>query len=84
MAKIDAMTVNKWILDCESWMASNSVNARANRLAVVTGRDAWTIAHLAGVVREAYAMDRDIHDAHIQTALQKIFPNAVFRDKKVY
>ena len=52
-------------------------------LDIKTGRDAWSIAHRAGIVRDAYA-DREIVDAHIQTALEKIFPNADFLDKKIY
>ena len=51
---------------------------------VKTGRDAWNIAHKASITNHAYAIDRDVLDAHIQTALQRVFPNAVFRDKKRY
>jgi hypothetical protein len=51
---------------------------------VVTGRDAWTVAHKAGIYREALDSGRDVVDAHVQSALQVIFPNAVFKDKKRY
>ena len=85
MAKIDAETVNRWRNMADDWMAANIQIPWRNVLdRVFTGRDAWTIAHRAGICREAYDMSRDIHDAHIQTALEKIFPNAVFRDKKRY
>ena len=50
---------------------------------VLTGKDAWNVAHAAGVIQEAYE-DRTVIDAHIQTALEKIFPYGVFLDKKVY
>lgn len=51
---------------------------------VKTGRDAWTVAHHAGITSHAYALSRDIVDAHIQTALESLMPNAVFQDKKRY
>ena len=47
---------------------------------IKTGSDAWSIASKLDFTREAYAMDRSINDAHIKTALQRIFPNAVFKD----
>lgn len=71
----------------ENWTAMiDATLARGGfvRSDILTGRDAWTIAHRAGVTEEAYSMGRDITDGHIQTALQKIMPNAVFKDKKVY
>ena len=82
MAKINKDIVSRWGDMCEIWLEGSPEAATCS--SIRTGRDAWFVAHSAGIVREAYAMDRDIHDAHIQTALQKIFPNAVFRDKKVY
>jgi len=51
---------------------------------IKTGVQAWDVAGLAGITKAAYAIDRSIVDAHIQTALGKIFPNAVFRDHKRY
>lgn len=83
MAKIAADTVTAWRARCDAWLAENT-SPRATLADVLTGRDAWTVGHRAGVVQEAYAMGRDIHDAHIQTALQAIFPNAAFRDAKRY
>lgn len=51
---------------------------------IKTGRDAWAVAHNAGITSHAYALSRDIVDSHIQTALESIMPNAVFQDKKRY
>lgn len=51
---------------------------------IATGRDAWTVAHRAGITRHAYGLGRDVNDAHIQTVLERVFPNAVFRDPKRY
>lgn len=82
MAKINALMINKWRNMCEKWLAGSPESATCS--SIITGRDAWTVAHRAGIVQEAYAMGQDIHDAHIQTALEKIFPNAVFRDAKRY
>lgn len=51
---------------------------------IKTGYDAWTVAHRSGITEHAYGVSRDVYDAHIQTVLEKIMPNAVFKDKKVY
>lgn len=51
---------------------------------IKTGCDAWFVAHKAGITEHAYGLSRDVYDAHIQTVLEKIMPNAVFKDKKVY
>lgn len=64
---------------CE-WLAERNLELSS----VQSGRDAWTIAHQCGITRHAYDISRDITDAHIQTALEKIFPNVTFRDKKRY
>lgn len=81
MAKINKDLVAAWTKRCSELLGSNipplSV-ADVNK-----GVDAWTVAHRAGIVVEAYK-DPTVHDAHIRTALEQIFPNAVFRDKKVY
>ena len=37
---------------------------------------AWAIAFKLEIPREAYHVDPDINDSHIQTALRRIFPNA--------
>ena len=51
---------------------------------VVTGSDAWNVAHGSGITRDAYDVSRDITDAHIKTVLSRIMPNAVFKDKYRY
>jgi hypothetical protein len=51
---------------------------------VTTGVIAWQVAHGSGITKDAYALSRDVYDAHIQTVLEKIFPKAVFRDVKRY
>jgi hypothetical protein len=55
-----------------------------SRSDVKTGAQAWTVACRAGITRDAYAIDRSINDGHIQTALEKIFPEAIFQDSKRY
>lgn len=79
MAKISDETVTRWTDEAQAFLQPHGLGVDA----VLTGRDAWAIAHSVGICREAYK-DRDIVDAHIQTALQKVFPNAVFQDAKRY
>ena len=79
--KISNETIAQWTKRVDAWLVDNA--SPPERHAVVHGRDAWTVAHRAGLIREAYE-DPTITDGHIQTALERIFPNAVFRDKKVY
>lgn len=50
---------------------------------IKTGRDAWAVAHRCGITAIAY-LARDVTDAHIKTALARVFPNAVFKDKYHY
>ena len=55
---------------------------------IVTGRDAWSVLHQSGAYR-AIGDDfvggyPDYKDAHLQTALAHVMPNAVFKDAKVY
>lgn len=65
--------------------AKNFANSNGIKLEdIKTGCDAWTVAHKSGITRHAYGVSRDVCDAHIQTALEKIMLNAVFKDKKVY
>ncbi len=51
---------------------------------VKTGANAWTVAHKTRITMDAYDISRDIVDAHIQSALERIFPCAVFKDAKRY
>lgn len=80
MAKFEKNTVQMWADDCAAWLEHNH---RLTLADIKTGRDAWAVAHQVGVTREAYN-DRSVTDGHIQTALESIFPNAVFMDRKVY
>lgn len=85
MAKIDAATVERWRGIVEDHLGRDGGVFTPNL--ILTGVVAWTIAHNSGIVHDAYygiGKGKDIHDAHIQTALEKIFPNCVFRDKKRY
>jgi hypothetical protein len=79
MPKFNAQTLEHWEALAASFLASRNLSVEQ----VQTGRDAWQVAHMAGITREAYA-DRSVTDGHIQTALEKIFPAAKFLDKKVY
>ena len=85
MARIDAQTVDRWrgLIDAYLLTKLTPLGEGVTRHSVQTGSGAWAIAHNAGVTREAYA-DRTILDAHIQTALERIFPHAKFNDPKVY
>jgi hypothetical protein len=80
MAKFSDATINDWREKAAGWLAANTTLTAE---AITTGRDAWTVAHRCGITGAAYT-DRTVTDGHIQTALEKVFPNAVFRDKKVY
>jgi hypothetical protein len=78
----------------ETFMADGSKWADGKPKAcsmVVTGSQAWGIAHRSGITEFCYgntAKDypgiEGICDAHIVTALKKIFPNAVFKDSYRY
>lgn len=77
--KFPATTVEKW-----TDLATKFLSERKLKLEdVKTGADAWTVASRCGITDEAYK-DREITDAHIQTALARIFPNAKFKDSKRY
>ena len=76
-----AENIPSWTIQVEHWL---KVNATTTRHDVKTGRDAWIVAHRAGVTHAAYDLSRDVTDGHIQSALERVFPNAVFQDRKVY
>jgi len=81
MAKIEPELIEAWRTRCAAWLQTHAPQLTTETLA--TGRDAWAVAHRVGLVTEAYA-DRNATDGHIQTALSKVFPAAVFRDPKRY
>ncbi len=80
MAYFDKETVLHWKGLAKEWLEANTQLTLNDP---IIGKDVWEVAHRCGITREAYA-DRDANDAHIQTALEKIFPNATFQDKKRY
>lgn len=73
-------------------LAQNYLDQYGYKLSdVESGADAWTIAHRAGITEICYGNTaKDLPgiigcvDAHIKTALSRIFPNAVFHDKYGY
>lgn len=77
--KFDDATLERWRGYADAALTLHSYT----RDDVKTGRDAWSVAHVCGITREAYA-DRNVTDAHIKTALASIFPNAMFGDKYRY
>ena len=77
-----AAYVTPWTEQAAQWLADNAPSLTLQT--IETGRDAWTVAHRAGLTREAYDISRDVTDAHIQTVLERVFPNAVFREAKRY
>ena len=72
--------LNDYIARADSWLAARGY-IRAD---IKTGRDAWAVAHGSGITSHAYGLSRDVIDAHIQTALERVFPHAVFNDKRRY
>lgn len=79
MSKFNAETIDRW-----ATMAADCLGQRGYDLYDVKfGSEAWSVAHTAGITKEAYE-DRSVVDAHIVSALRKIFPNAVFKDKYIY
>jgi len=75
--------LNHYVQLAESFIATHG-DGTVTRHDVETGVTAWAIAHKAGITRHAYDLSRDILDAHIQTALEHVFPCAKFKDKKRY
>jgi hypothetical protein len=87
MSHIEKHTISAWTEAVDSWFEANSgVTDRhgiTHRNHVVRGVDAWSIAHRVGIMEQAYKNTKTV-DAHIQTALEKVFPNVKFKDPKVY
>ena len=82
MAKFDSDTIARWTGMADEWLARNSFGV-LDRNKVLTGVNAWRIAHRSGITEEAYT-DRSVVDAHIVTALKQLFPNAEFKDTYSY
>lgn len=80
MSKFDSTVIDQWTLMVERFIIDHY---GISRMGVRVGADAWELVHRSGIVREAYK-DRTVVDAHIVTALKKIFPNAIFKDKYQY
>lgn len=80
MAKIAQNTISEWIERADEYLTQRKLT----RTSILTGSDAWTLASILRISHEAYDIGPDIVDAHIQTALRAVFPNAVFRDKCHY
>lgn len=83
--KIPTDTVQDWIVRADTFLAvtPDKDGVHRTRLDTTEAVDAWAIAHRTGMTREAYA-DRTVTDAHIKTALQRVFPNCVFKDRYHY
>ncbi len=82
MAKFNDEVLIRWETMIINYLGDNGYNIEAIE-DVKLGVDAWDIAHNSGIMKEAYT-DPTVFDAHIQTALERLFPNCVFRDRKVY
>jgi hypothetical protein len=80
MPRIPQETVTNWCERVERHLIDNHGITRAG---IRAGVEAWAVIGRVGILAEAY-QDRTITDAHIQTALERVFPNCVFRDRKVY
>ena len=78
--KIDKATFDRWRKFCVLLLREHGYTLED----VKTGVDAWNIAYKLDIPKEAYHIDDSIVDAHIKTALQRIFPNAVFKDTYHY
>jgi hypothetical protein len=82
MTTINAATVTEWARIVDTWIAAKCAPGKS-RNDVTSGVTAWDVAHMAGLVRLAYELP-GVKDAHIQTALEAIFPNVTFKDAKRY
>jgi len=77
--RFDKETVNRWAEQAADYLGRWGYDISDVKMGV----EAWNIAHHVGITKEAYR-DRSVTDVHIKTALQKIFPDAVFRDQYHY
>jgi len=77
--KFNQQTVDRWTQMAKDYLGRYGYEMTDVKIGV----EAWDIANHVGILREAY-QDRSVIDAHIQTVLEKMFPQCVFRDKKRY
>ncbi|MFA5311685.1 MAG: hypothetical protein WC375_00035 [Methanomassiliicoccales archaeon] len=70
--KVDKPTFLRWQKYVSLLLQENNKTAED----ITTGVQAWNVAHKLDIPKEAYHMG--LNDTHIQTALKRIFPNAVF------
>jgi hypothetical protein len=75
-ARFNKETVARWKAQAETYVGLHDMGLEDIRSAL----DAWAVARNCGITEEAY-QDRKVHDGHIKTALEKIFPNALFLDR---
>lgn len=81
MNKFPDETISRWTKKVTDYLSHSDSGYVADD--IKTGGHAWQIAHRVDITFEAYS-DRSVVDAHIVTALKKIFPNAVFKDTYTY
>jgi len=79
MAKFSDEIITCWTKRATDYLADRGYGI----CDIKTGAHAWEIAHRVNISFEAYS-DRTVVDAHIVTALKKIFPHAIFVDKYTY
>jgi len=78
------MRLGLFIPQYREWADARLAVSHRSRDQIKSGREAWHLAHTSDILDHAYAQGRDVTDGHIQTALERVFPNALFLDKKVY
>lgn len=85
--KINSEYVEQFHKLTSDWLAERNYKLED----IKDGITAWAVAHRSGITDICYGntaknlpgIDGCL-DAHIQTALEKIFPNVTFRDAKRY
>lgn len=81
MAKINAEIRTQWVELIKPWLAERKLTIED----IKTGGDAWAVwIRAVNNPLNVYRNMPDVFDGHIQTALETIFPNAVFKDAKRY
>jgi len=87
MAKISPELVDEFKAQAHEWLKGRGFTREDVKL----GSDAWLIACNSGITDACYGNTaKDLpgipgcHDAHIQTALMKIFPNCKFVSNRSY